>query len=928
MVEGQSHAHDLDGRVKQLALQNIRASDWTRVLSLFDDLVDLTLSEQTAQINSVDMPIETKNLLKKMLASCDKPNILDKTIDPLVAELLGVDVVIDQAIPDNIIGRYFGVWRVVDTLASGGMGQVFLAERADGQFEKKVALKVIKSGQFSELSKQRFLTEMQMLAKFEHPNIAHLIDGGTSEDGITYFVMELIIGEPIVNYANAQNLPLTERIKLVLQVIDAVEYAHQSLVIHGDIKPANILVNESSQVKLVDFGIARSLDNENDSFLPQFTPSYSSPEQAQGLVLTTASDVFGLCAVLYELCTGSSPRKNEALTTQIKLTEKINTPITAAYTTFRTNQSRHTQQLPNYKKNKEFGQALSQELGAIIDKGLQIAVVNRYKNTTELRRDLLLFLEGSAVPTFANSWFYRWRKVVTKYHWTVAFSSLAILSIVMVAMIAINQARLAQQEADKASWANQFLLSIFDHADPIKNQQQPITVNQLTAQVASQIMEDDSDLLLKTTSLAMLSQIQYKLGEVESAEQLVKEQINLMQKLPVEVLALAAVYVKAGNILESQDKIDEAISYYRQAIKLAPLTKSFTEPSVRANLALANCLLRLNKLSETQQLVEGLISEESRIQALPAADSLLATLYAVKANLLLSEQQFTAAIEQLQIAKELAKKVADDPLLYPHILSMESDANYESGDLNSAAEIDRELVDYFSQNFGEDHPETIDKLGQLAVSLAALGELSAAITINQRILTNLKGTEIKSHQIPAAYLNMGTAYQALGDDLKAIENFQIAQTMWLQLEPRITLYEASTDVRLAQSLLNLKRYSKAQMYFESALDQIEKEFGKDHALYARFQVMYAPLLLAQNRLEEARSVIPSAYQRLVAVYGEGSKNAAVANLRWAQLNALLGYTGLAEEQAAAVIKILDVDSYRKRNQDLIDEAKQIIKSTD
>ena len=257
-----------------MASQNISASDWTRVLSLFDDLVDLTLSEQTTRINSVDMPVEAKKQLKKMLGSFDKPNILDKTIDPLVAELLGADVVNDQANPDNIIGRNLGVWRVVDTLASGGMGQVFLAERADGQYEKKVALKVIKSGQFSELSKQRFLTEMQMLAKFEHPNIAHLIDGGTSEDGITYFVMELIIGEPIVNYANARNLPLTERIKLVLQVIDAVEYAHQSLVIHGDIKPANILVNESSQVKLVYFGIARSLDNENDSFLQQFTPSY------------------------------------------------------------------------------------------------------------------------------------------------------------------------------------------------------------------------------------------------------------------------------------------------------------------------------------------------------------------------------------------------------------------------------------------------------------------------------------------------------------------------------------------------------------------------------------------------------------------------------------------------------------------------------
>ncbi len=896
-------------------------AEWQQVLSLFDDISELTPAEQSQQLLALDLRDQAKNLLQKMLDSLQQPNLLDQTIDPLVEALLGADVVNEHVNPSDIIGRTFGAWKAISTLGSGGMGQVFLAERADGQFEKNVALKVIKSGQFSALSQQRFLAEMRTLAQFEHPNIAHLIDGGTSEDGIAYFIMELVTGQPIVDYADDKRLALSDRIKLVLQVIDAIEYAHQSLIIHGDIKPANVLVNESGQVKLVDFGIARSLEDDRpNSYLPQFSPRYSAPEQAQGMPLTTASDVFGLCAVLYELCTGSPPRNGELMTSPVELSVQSNTPILAAHSMFQLN----LRQLGlKFVNNKGFNQALSQELGAIIDKGLQIDVSNRYKNITELRRDLLLFLTGSAVPTFADGLIYRWRKTIAKYKWSVSFSGVALIAIIMAAMVAIHQAKIANQEAEKANWANQFLLSIFDHADPIKNQQQPITVNQLTAQAANQIMQDEGELQIKTTSLEMLSQIQYKLGEIESAEQLVAEQISLMQKLPIDEVELAAVYIRAGNILESQDKLDEAIKHYRQALNLAPLETHFTEASIRASLALANSLLRLNEIQETDDLIGGLKNEIQRIEMLPAADSLMATLYSVEANSMLSRQQFNAAISQLQAAKMRAKKVTAEPMLYPQILGIESDAHYESGNLTKAAKLDRELVDYFSQNFGEDHPETIDNLGRLAVSLAALGELQAAILINQRIIANLKGTEIKGHQIPAAYLNMGTAFQALGEDIKAIESYYNAQRLWPILEPRMTIYEASTEVRMAKSYLNLKQYDEAQKYFNSALNQIEKEYGKDHALFARFQIMYAPLLLELGQLEEASAIIPAAYQRIVDVYGQNSKNAAVANLRWAQLNLLLGQSELAATQANKVIEILNVDAYRKRNQELIDIAQQI-----
>jgi Serine/threonine protein kinase len=906
------------------SIDQIEATEWTQIFSLFDTYCELSESEQTHSLVTAQLSEPAKDMLARMLQQHNKPFILNRTIDPLIEQLLGKEVTEVYLNPTEIIGRNFGPWRATASLGSGGMGQVFTAERADGQYEKQVALKIIKSGHFSAFSKQRFLDEMRTLAQFEHPNIAHLIDGGTSEDDIAYFVMERISGQTIIDYANQHKLSLRARIRLLLQAIDATEYAHQNLIIHGDIKPANLLVNEAGQIKLVDFGIARPVQtNDKETYLPQFTPSYSAPEQAQGKPLSTASDVFGLCAVLYELCTGTAPRNQSPFTTETDHSESINTPITPAFQRFQT-QSKGINHSPS--QNRALAYALNHELGSIINKGLQLKSTDRYKNTTELRRDLRLFLDGSAVPVYASHPWYRMKKSIAKYKVPLTMLSLSVVGIVMLAFYGFHQARLAQQEADKAQWTNQFLLSIFDSADPVKNQQNPLTVNALTALAADKVLKDDSNLLLKTESLSTLSQIQYRLGEVKSAEQLVIEQIRLLNTINADNLSLASAHIKAGTIFEAQDNLEQSEFHFKQAVNLAPLSKGVNEQSVRAALSLANSLHRLNKGKQAERLIHDLSDFTPQIQQIPDSGSMLAALHAMEATALLSKQDFDTAMARLQLAKKYAIKVTDDPLLYPHILGLESDANYDHGQLNKSADLDRQMVNYFSETFGEDHPETIDNLGRLAVSLAALGELESAIEINQRIIANLKDIEMKGHQLPAAYLNMGTAYQALGDHSNALKSYQIAQTLWSHLTPRILIYEASTQVKTATSLLALKHYDEAQQFFTSALDTIEHQYGQDHPLYARFQIMYAPLLLELNELEEAKSIIPNARRILSDAYGKQAKHTAIATLRMAQLNQALGNHRLATEQAEQVIEILDVPEYRKRNQAHIDLAQKITKT--
>ena len=214
----------------------------------------------------------------------------------------------------SMIGERVGLYKIISEIGRGGMGAVYLAERDDQQFKKRVAVKLIKRGMDTDFVVQRFRNERQILANLDHPNIARLLDGGATEADLPYFIMEYVEGEPIIKYANANKLSTTERLKLFRTVCSAVQYAHQNLVIHRDLKPSNILVTKDGEPKLLDFGIAKLLqaDGEAETELTAtavrvMTPEYASPEQVKGERITTASDVYSLGVLLYELLTGRRP---------------------------------------------------------------------------------------------------------------------------------------------------------------------------------------------------------------------------------------------------------------------------------------------------------------------------------------------------------------------------------------------------------------------------------------------------------------------------------------------------------------------------------------------------------------------------------------------------------------------------------------------
>ncbi|HRH43592.1 MAG TPA: serine/threonine-protein kinase [Pyrinomonadaceae bacterium] len=293
-------------------------NNWQKVVEIFERAIDLPMSERENFLlfecrNDAGLRAEVDAMLKADAEADDfiESPIVENTAISLIKGLETAEVPNTQ----NFIDQKIGVYRLKKEIGRGGMGAVYLAEREDGEFRQKVAIKLIKRGMDSDFIIQRFRHERQILAQMKHPNVAHLFDGGTTEAGLPYFVMEYIEGKTLYNYCDDNKLNLDERLQIFQKVCSAVEYAHEKQIIHRDLKPSNILVTNQGNPKLLDFGISKILNpdlihesiNPTGSMMRLMTPDYASPEQVRGDKLTFSSDIYSLGVLLYELLSGHRP---------------------------------------------------------------------------------------------------------------------------------------------------------------------------------------------------------------------------------------------------------------------------------------------------------------------------------------------------------------------------------------------------------------------------------------------------------------------------------------------------------------------------------------------------------------------------------------------------------------------------------------------
>ena len=367
---------------------------------------------------------------------------------------------------DAWIGRRVGPYQVVEKIGLGGMGEVYRAFRADDQYRKEVALKVVRGGYDSAFVVSRFKNERQILASLEHPNIARLLDGGATEDGSPYFVMELIEGQPIDEYCSHRKLFIVDRLKLFLQVCSAVQYAHQRLIIHRDIKPSNILVTSTATPKLLDFGIAKILDSGAspaplESTLTVFrmlTPGYASPEQIKGEPITTASDSYSLGVVLYELLTGHHPYRRRNSSPQ-EIAQAVcevepDKPSIAARR-METTQSRRDSQsssapdVPSWSAEKWCRQ-LQGDLDNIILMALRKEPQRRYASVERFAGDIQRYLENLPVSARTDTFHYRATKFLARHRTGVIAAVIVAITVVAGLVVTLHEARIARAQQARA----------------------------------------------------------------------------------------------------------------------------------------------------------------------------------------------------------------------------------------------------------------------------------------------------------------------------------------------------------------------------------------------------------------------------------------------------------------------------------------------
>jgi serine/threonine protein kinase/tetratricopeptide (TPR) repeat protein len=351
-------------------------------------------------------------------------------------------------------GRRVGVYQIIEEIGHGGMGEVYRAVRADGQYTKEVAVKLVRGGFDSRSVLERFFNERQILASLDHPNIGRLLDGGTTDDGIPYLAMELIEGTRIDSYCDEHRLSITERLQLFRQVCGAVQYAHQRLVIHRDIKPSNILVTKDGVPKLLDFGIAKILDpagaGAETTLARPMTPEYASPEQIRGEAITTASDVYSLGVVLYQLLAGRSPYPKDTSSPHELARAVCDTqparPSTAVF------KPPAGQQVSSAREGSpaKLRRRLAGDLDNIVLMALRKEPQRRYATVEQLAEDIRRHLDGLPVTATKGSWSYRAGKFVSRHKTGVAAVTAAGLALTVGIAATLREARIASENQRKA----------------------------------------------------------------------------------------------------------------------------------------------------------------------------------------------------------------------------------------------------------------------------------------------------------------------------------------------------------------------------------------------------------------------------------------------------------------------------------------------
>ncbi|MBS1795703.1 MAG: serine/threonine protein kinase [Acidobacteria bacterium] len=466
------------------------------------------------------------------------------------------------------VGRQLGAFRIQREIGAGGMGTVFYATRDDGEFSQRAAVKIVRIGVDTARMRRRFQQERQILASLEHPNIARLVDGGTTADGWPYLVMEYVDGVPLTEFCADRNLPIGERLELFLRICRAVAFAHQNLIVHRDLKPSNILVTAEGEPKLLDFGLAKLTDEnfspdetQTQTAFRALTPAYASPEQLKGEPIRTSSDIYSLGVIFYELLTGDRPFRfdGKSLDEIIRTVAEAEPPAPSALT-----------------NSGARSPKLNADLDNIALTALRKEPNRRYASVEAFADDVERYLKGLPVAARPNTFAYRTGKFVRRHKLGVVAASLIFLSLIGATVFSLAQARAVRREQEKTETINKFLRQTLQYSNPVlsdlKKNGQETTVNEILDEAARRLDsgEFDAQPEVKAELELTVAATYYGQGKYPLARKYMEQYVILLRSLYAEDdPKMIAGSMDWAGLLFDRNEFAEAEKTFRKFLPLA-----------------------------------------------------------------------------------------------------------------------------------------------------------------------------------------------------------------------------------------------------------------------------------------------------------------------------------------------------------------------
>jgi serine/threonine protein kinase/Tfp pilus assembly protein PilF len=864
---------------------------------------------EIAQIVARAGELGPRERLTYLKAACgDDPEAFDRALLAHDLATSSPEAEIDEAFwAIDRSGQVLGQWKLRRRIGGGGMSEVYLAERI-GEYQHQVAVKLVRPGLVSRADHNRLRAERQILARLNHRNIARLLDGGTTDEGIPYLVMEYVDGLPIDDFCDQNRLTLVQRLALFRGVCAAVHAAHQNLVVHRDLKPSNILVTKDRTLKLLDFGIAKLMEVRDTvhtvavthADVRLFTPGHASPEQIRGEPITTMTDVYLLGVLLYELLAGRRPFEiRDMRLAQIEAviceqdpplpSDVLKTRGAPPAEQLRIERAAQARQTTPARLRRD----LTGDLDNIVMKAMRKEPARRYSSADELAADIKRHDSGKPVIARRDTWRYRADKFLRRH--TMAVATSAGLFVVLAALAGLlalqahrisEQRALAEQERRRSDEVAAFLVDLFKVADPSESHGESTTARELLERGALRIRQElKSQPVAQADMMETIGRVYVSLGLADKARPQLEGALAMREKLfdgdhPAKASNLAAL----GEQELVAGRLEAAQKHYERALAMNERLHGRRHLGVATSLLNMGQVLKVKgdylgaekRLKESLELFTALEGQQS--SRVSSVMNELAQIMEQRGDLGSAEQFYRRAlgVNRATLAK-------DHPQI-AHVTHNLAVVLQSRGKLDEAGPLFEESIAQLKKVLGEKHPDTLDALGNYGHYLLARGDVAGAEALFRETLALNIAVRGPHHAfVGYDHSNLGRLLQGKGDHVAAEAEFRAALAIYRDALPGSHLYVGSALSGLAQSLNELGRPSEAYDATTRALAIYRSGMPADHPAIATAEAIEARALALQGQFAKAEPLLTSSYEKLRASLGDQDSHTQAASLWLAEL---------------------------------------------